>query len=380
MPGWAGSSWYFNRYMDPNNENFFVGKRALDYWEDVDLYVGGSEHATGHLLYSRFWQKFLYDRNYLTKDEYAKKLINQGMILGLSAFVFRIKGSNKYISKNLIKNNDFEQIRVDISFVNDKNELDIKKIKGWLPEFKNANFILENKKYIVGRELEKMSKSKYNIISPDNICDQYGADTLRMYEMFLGPIEQTKPWNSKGIIGVHNFLKKLWKLYHKGGVFNLSEKNPSDSSLKIFNKTIKKVTDDIESFSFNTCISSFMICVNELTLLNCNSKKILSPLLVLLSPFAPHISEELWSLMGKKESISKEKFPLCDNSFLIENIKNYPISINGKMKFKKEFSLDLSTNEIESKILEDERTVKFLKGENPKKIIIVKGKIINIVI
>jgi leucyl-tRNA synthetase len=380
MPGWAGSSWYFNRYMDPNNENFFVGKSALEYWEDVDLYVGGSEHATGHLLYSRFWQKFLYDRNYLTKDEYAKKLINQGMILGLSAFVFRIKGSNKYISKNLIKNNDFEQIRVDISFVNDKNELDIKKIKGWLPEFKNANFILENKKYIVGRELEKMSKSKYNIISPDNICDQYGADTLRMYEMFLGPIEQTKPWNSKGIIGVHNFLKKLWKLYHKGGVFNLSEKNPSDSSLKIFNKTIKKVTDDIESFSFNTCISSFMICVNELTLLNCNSKKILSPLLVLLSPFAPHISEELWSLMGKKESISKEKFPLCDNSFLIENIKNYPISINGKMKFKKEFSLDLSTNEIESKILEDERTVKFLKGENPKKIIIVKGKIINIVI
>ena len=380
MPGWAGSSWYFNRYMDSKNEDFFVGKEALDYWKDVDLYVGGSEHATGHLLYSRFWQKFLFDHSLVSKDEYAKKLINQGMILGSSAFVYRKKGSNEYISKNLINGSEVEPIRVDISLVNSNNEINLEDLRSWIPNFKDAVFVLEGGKYIVGRELEKMSKSKYNIINPDNICDEFGADTLRMYEMFLGPIEQTKPWSTSGISGVHSFLKKMWRLYHPENNFSVSDQSASKNSFKSLNKTIKKVTEDIEKFSFNTCVSSFMICVNELTAQKCNSREILSPLVVLLSPFAPHFCEEIWNLLGNSTNISSEKFPICEESYLIESSKNYPISFNGKMKFMKELSIDLTIEEIEKNIIEDERIISYLKGKSPSKIIIVKGKIINIVI
>ncbi len=379
MPGWAGSSWYFNRYMDSNNSDAFVSKQAVDYWQDVDLYLGGSEHATGHLLYSRFWQKFLFDFNLLPVDEYAKKLINQGMILGSSAFVYRKKGTQEYISKNLIEAFEVEPIRVDISLVNSSNEIDIEGLKRWQPQFAKGSFVLEGEVYVVGREVEKMSKSKYNIVNPDLICKQYGADTLRMYEMFLGPLEQAKPWNTAGISGVYSFLKKLWRLYHPNEEFSLSNSAASKESLKSFHQTIKKVTDDIENFSFNTCISSFMICVNELTAQKCNAKEILEPFVILLSPFAVHFSEEIWELLGNKTSISSESFPIYEPKYLIESSKNYPVSFNGKMRFTIELSLELEPKEIEVLIMKDKRTLDQLQGRVPKKIIIVPGKIINIV-
>ena len=380
MPGWAGSSWYFNRYMDPKNKLNFVGSRELNYWKEVDLYIGGIEHASGHLLYSRFWQKFLYDFNLVPTDEYAKKLVNQGMILGNSAFIFRTSKTNTYISKNLVKDNQYERVRVDISLVNENDELDIEKLKEWLPEYKDANFKLENGKYIVAREIEKMSKSKFNVINPDDICKKYGADTLRLYEMFLGPIEQSKPWSMSSISGVHNFLKKTWKLFHLRDNFEISKNDPSVNSLKSLNKAIKKVNEDIQKLSFNTCISSLMICVNELLDQKCNSLVILKPLLILISPFAPHFSEELWSLIGSKSTIANEKFPDHDDSYLIELTKNYPISFNGKLRFKKELSMDLSNESIEKIIMSDKKTNFYLKGQKPKKIIIIKGKIINIVV
>ena len=379
MPGWAGSSWYFNRYMDPKNSDSFVGTKAINYWESVDLYLGGSEHATGHLLYSRFWQKFLFDRGYLIADEYAKKLINQGMILGSSAFIYRDKKTKEFLSKNLIKIDKVEPIRVDTSLVNEKNELDILTLKKNNPIFNSSKFILEGGKYIVGREVEKMSKSKHNVVNPDEICQKYGADTLRMYEMFLGPIDQDKPWNTEGITGVHNFLNKLWKLFYNGTEFIVNDESPSSKSLRVLHKSIKKINEDIERFSFNTCISTFMICVNDLTSLKCQSKNILEPLIILLSPFAPHISEEIWSILGNKESIEHIPYPKFNPKFIQEFKKNYPISFNGKTRYMLELALDLSKDKIEEIILNEPRTQKYLKGETPKKIIFIKGKIINIV-
>ncbi len=379
MPGWAGSSWYFYRYMDPQNNNSFVSKEAANYWQDVDLYLGGSEHATGHLLYSRFWQKFLFDLGHLPVDEYAKKLINQGMILGSSAFMYRKKGTQEYLSKGLIEGQEVEPIRVDVALVNLADELDFEAVKQWQPQFADASFVLEEGVYKVGREVEKMSKSKYNVVNPDQICEDYGADTLRMYEMFLGPIEQAKPWNTAGISGVHSFLKKTWRLYHEAETFRLSEAAPSAASLKTLHQTIKKVTEDIEHFSFNTCISAFMICVNELTAQKCQHRAILEPLAILLSPFASHITEELWALLGHDTSISQAPYPVYAEKYLVESTKNYPVSFNGKMRFTKELSLDLSPKEIEEIILKEEQTQKQLQGRVPKKVIVVPGKIINIV-
>ena len=379
MPGWAGSSWYFNRYMDADNSEAFVSKEAVDYWQEVDLYLGGSEHATGHLLYSRFWQKFLFDLNLLPVEEYAKKLINQGMILGSSAFVYRKKGTEEYISKNRIEEFEVDAIRVDVSLVNSSNELDTQGLKNWQSQFKEATFILEDGVYVVGREVEKMSKSKYNVVNPDLICEQYGADTLRMYEMFLGPLEQAKPWNTAGISGVYSFLKKLWRLYHPKETFSIRDEKASKESLKSLHQTIKKVTEDIENFSFNTCISSFMICVNELTAQKCNEREVLEPLAVLLAPFASHTAEELWELLGHNSSVIKAAFPIHEPSYLVESSKNYPVSFNGKMRFTIELSLELQAKEIEEIIMNDDRTKQQLQGRTPKKVIVVPGKIINIV-
>ncbi|WP_299004592.1 leucine--tRNA ligase [uncultured Tenacibaculum sp.] len=433
MPGWAGSSWYFNRYMDSNNEGEFVSKEAVDYWKHIDLYIGGSEHATGHLLYARFWQKFLFDRGLLPVDEFAKKLINQGMILGTSAFVYRytlectvkIDGiediSNFYtykksfmLSKGYMVNNKAnenvfnicceiirEQLRkdspdinnieinfleeyiapihADVSLVNSSDELDVEAFKNWREEFKNAEFILEDGKYIVGREVEKMSKSKYNVVNPDLICEEYGADSLRLFEMFLGPLEQTKPWKTSGISGVYSFLKKLWKLFADENGINVSDEEPTKEELKTLHKTIKKVEEDIENFSFNTSVSTFMIAVNELTAQKCNKRQILEPLLVLISPYAPHIAEELWSQLGHDESIATVAFPKFEEKHLVESSKNYPVSFNGKMRFTLELPLDMSKEEIEKTVMSHEKTQAQLQGREPKKVIIVPGKIINIV-
>ena len=380
MPGWAGSSCYLFRYMDPHNSQELVSKEAQQYWENVDLYIGGSEHATGHLLYSRFWTKFLNDRGYLNVDEPFKKLINQGMILGTSAFVYRLEGENVFVSKNMLKGNDVQPIHVDVSLVNSSDELDIEGFRKWRPEFADAKFLTEDGTYVVGREVEKMSKSKYNVVNPDQICEDFGADTLRMYEMFLGPLDQAKPWNTAGITGVHSFLKKLWKLYHSGEEFSVSDGKASADSMKTLHKTIKKVTEDIENYSFNTSVSTFMICVNELTAQKCNSREVLEPLTVLVAPYAPHIAEELWSKLGYKDSVSFADYPVFDEKFLKESVKNYPVSFNGKMRFTMELPLDMSKDDIEKTVLEDDRTKNQLDGSTPKKIIVVPGKIVNIVV
>ncbi|MEO7978342.1 class I tRNA ligase family protein [Flavobacterium sp.] len=430
MPGWAGSSWYWMRYMDAHNEDKFASKEALAYWESVDLYIGGSEHATGHLLYSRFWNKFLKDKGFAPTEEPFKKLINQGMILGTSAFVYRVvaatidnqdflKTTNIFVSKSvrnkivseskfsenflvdLVKENlksklneeqinkivgvVFNDIHVDVSMVNSSDELDVQKFKAWREDYANAEFITEeNGKYIVGREVEKMSKSKYNVVTPDDICNEYGADTLRLYEMFLGPLEQAKPWNTAGISGVFGFLKKLWRLYHSGpdDSFYVSDSPPSEGSgevLKSLHKTIKKVADDIENFSFNTSVSQFMICVNELSTQNCHSRAILEPLAIVISPYAPHIAEELWSLLGHTSSISTVAFPVFEEKHLVESEKEYPVSFNGKMRFTIKLPLDLTKEQIEEIVMKDERTQKQLEGKTPNKVIIVPGKIINLV-
>jgi leucyl-tRNA synthetase len=471
MPGWAGSSWYFNRYMDANNENEFASKEALDYWQDVDLYIGGSEHATGHLLYSRFWQKFLFDKGLVPVDEYAKKLINQGMILGTSAFVYRLNpgvlfdngefasahqhlDNQIYISKTVFENIDLSSavtsalrndktdfvlkyievlfdnyiqdsedrkfviygqngksesisflvtpIRVKVKYVNSSDELDIEALKNDIEfgnEYQNSIFIGEkgkiidgeNDKYVVGRDVEKMSKSKLNVVDPDQICIDYGADSLRLYEMFLGPLEQYKPWNTAGITGVHSFLKKLWKLYADDNGLKVTDATPTKDNLKTLHKTIKKVQEDIENFSFNTSVSTFMIAVNEFTKQGCTSKEILEPLLVLISPYAPHIAEHLYAciqfnkiievenLPKDFKGISTAPFPEFDESHLVESTKNYPISFNGKMRFTMELPLDLSKDEIEKAVLEYEKTIDQLQGRTPKKVIVVPGKIVNIV-
>ena len=381
MPGWAGSSWYWMRYMDANNNDEFASKSALDYWQNVDLYIGGSEHATGHLLYSRFWNKFLKDKGFAPTEEPFKKLINQGMILGMSAFVYREDGTNTFYSKSKIKDKNTQPLHVDVSLVNSSDELDIQAFKNSREEYKDAIFITEEKgKYIVGREVEKMSKSKYNVVTPDNICAEYGADTLRLYEMFLGPLEQAKPWNTAGISGVFGFLKKLWRLYNDDNIgWVVTNNEPSKESLKSLHKTIKKVNEDIENFSFNTSVSQFMICVNELTAQNCHERAILEPLAVLISPYAPHIAEELWSQLGNSDSISTVDFPIVNEKYLVESSKEYPVSFNGKMRFTIELSLDLSVAEIQEIILKDERTIKQLEGRTPNKVIIVPGKVINLV-
>lgn len=379
MPGWAGSSWYWLRYMDAHNEEEFVSEEAQNYWQNVDLYIGGSEHATGHLLYSRFWNKFLKDRGFVNQEEPFKKLINQGMILGMSALVYRISGTNTYVSKNIKNNYETEGLHIDISLVNASDEIDIEQLKKWQPQFQDAEFVTENGKFFVGREVEKMSKSKYNVVNPDHICEEYGADTLRLYEMFLGPLEQAKPWNTAGITGVFGFLKKLWKLYFDDSGLIVNSNPASPEALKTLHKTIKKVQEDIENFSFNTSVSSFMIAVNELTAMNCHERSILEPLAVLISPYAPHIAEELWERLGHKESISAVPFPRFNPEYLVENNKEYPVSFNGKMRFTINLPLDLTVKEIENIVMADERTIKQLDGKTPNKIIIVPGKIINLV-
>ena len=379
MPGWAGSSWYFNRYMDPHNDQSFASKDVLKYWKEVDLYLGGSEHATGHLLYSRFWQMFLYDIELVNTEVYAKKLINQGMILGNSALIYRDVDSGIFISSDSLDDEKTQKINIDINIINQNNELDLKQFIDWQPEYSEAKFKMKNDVFKVEREVQKMSKSKYNVVNPDDICDTYGADTLRLYEMFLGPIEQAKPWNTNGISGVFNFLNKVWKLFYDENNLIVVDSEPDTESLKILNQTIKKINYDIENFSFNTCVSSLMILVNKLTEKKCSSSKILEPLSILLSPFAPHIAEEMWSILGNKGSIVNEDYPIHDPKTLFEKEKNYPVSFNGKLKFQVLLSIDLSSDEVKEIISNHELTKKNLNGKSIKKIIFVPKKIINIV-
>ncbi|MBT5505697.1 MAG: leucine--tRNA ligase [Flammeovirgaceae bacterium] len=380
MPGWAGSSWYFFRYMDPHNEKNFASTKALDYWESVDLYVGGPEHATGHLLYSRFWTKFLYDKGYIKVDEYAKKLINQGMIQGRSNFVYRVKNENIYVSEGLRNQYDTYPLNVDVNIVKD-DILDIEGFKSFRPDAINAKFILEDGKYICGWEVEKMSKSKFNVVNPDVLIEKYGADTLRMYEMFLGPIEHSKPWNTNGIEGVFKFVRKFWNLFHNDDdLFEVSEAQPSKEEFKILHQLIKKIEDDIEQFSLNTSISNFMIATNELVQLKCNKRQILEPITILIAPYAPHLSEEIWKKLDGKHSIFNATFPLFNASYLIEDSFEYPISVNGKMRAKLAFPLNTPAIEIEQAVLNHTIIKKWLDGKPPKKVIIVPKKIINVVI
>lgn len=380
MPGWAGSSWYFLRYMDPKNENGFVSKEKADYWGQVDLYIGGSEHATGHLLYSRFWNKFLKDRGFIKQDEPFKKLINQGMILGMSALIHRIDGTNKIISKNLSIEYQTQKIPVDISMlIGTSDEIDVEKLKVWRPEFNNAEFILEDGKLLTEREVDKMSKRTYNVVNPDDICEEYGADCLRLYEMFLGPLEQSKPWNTQGLSGVYGFLKKFYNLFYNEDTFQVSDEEPSKAEYKILHTLIKKFETDIQNFSFNTSVSSFMIAANDLQKLKCNKRAILEPLAKIISPYAPHICEELWKELGHDTSIEFEKLPELVESYLVEDEIEYPVSFNGKMKFKLLLPADLSKDQVEKRAMSDERLIKILDGNEPKKVIIVPKKIINIV-
>jgi len=381
MPGWAGSSWYFLRYMDPHNEAEFVAQDKVKYWGQVDLYIGGAEHAVGHLLYSRFWTKFLYDRGYIPFQEPFKKLINQGMILGRSNFVYRIKDTNTFVTFE--KRNDYQtsRLHVDIEWV-DNDVLNLQKFKEWRPEFKNAEFILnDDGKYICGFEVEKMSKSKYNVQTPDHLIEKFGADTLRMYEMFLGPLEQFKPWDTKGINGVHNFLRKFWRLVHdSSNQFRVEDIEPNSKELRSLHKAIKKVTEDIERYSFNTVVSTFMIAVNELSELNCNKRTIINDLVILISPYAPHFAEELWRKLGHSQSVTLAKWPAFNQKYLQQDSFTYPISFNGKMRFTLDLSSDLSQEEIQNEVLSNDKTKQYLKGNQPKRLIIVPKKIVNIVL
>ncbi len=433
MPGWAGSSWYYLRYMDAFDTYTFADRHAIDYWQNVDLYIGGAEHATGHLLYVRFWTKFLYDLGLIPQVEPAKKLINQGMIQGTSSFVYRVvvlvayETNNKtidnengvpeiFVSKsifekiiqnklephleNQIRNmfirelNKLDEIKkiheseriiatplhVDVNIVHN-NILDKEAFKNWRPEYKNAEFITEeNGDYICGSEIEKMSKSKWNVVSPDKMVEEYGADALRLYEMFLGPLELSKPWNTNGISGVSNFMRKLWRLYHNGDAVNISNEPATKPELKALHKTIKKIASDIEGFSFNTSVSNFMICVNELTDLKCNKREILEPLAIIIAPYAPHIAEELWSRLGHEGTITYAQFPIVNESYLVESTFNYPVSFNGKTRFFQEYDLSLTKEELEKVVLTLEQTQKYLEGKTPKKVIVVHNKIVNIVV
>jgi leucyl-tRNA synthetase len=389
MPGWAGSSWYWYRYMasaEDRKQDVFAPAEAIAYWKDVDLYIGGSEHATGHLLYSRFWNKFLKDIGYVVEEEPFKKLINQGMIQGRSNFVYRIidesgRGTNKFVSHGLKSGYTTSAIHVDVNIVHNEI-LDIEKFKTFRPEFADAEFILEGGKYICGVEVEKMSKSKFNVVNPDDLIERYGADTLRMYEMFLGPLEQSKPWNTNGIEGVFKFLRKFWKLFHDDEFnFRVSDEQPSKAEFKALHKIIRKVEEDIERFSFNTSVSSFMICVNELTDLKCNKRLILEQLVPVLASYAPHITEELWTLLGNPAgSLTNASYPKFDPEYLVENEFSYPVSVNGKTRMNLNISLALTQSEVEGIVIANEDLKKYLDGKSPKKIIFVKGKIINVVI
>ncbi len=380
MPGFAGSSGYYLRYMDPLNDKEYFSKEANQYWQDVDLYLGGAEHATGHLVYSRFWNKFLYDIGLVCKDEPYKKLINQGMIQGRSNIVYRVKNSNTFVSYNLRKDYETTEMHVDINIV-ENDVLDLAAFKNWRPDLADAEFILEDGKYICGYEIEKMSKSLHNVVNPDDLIDHYGADTLRLYEMFLGPLEQSKPWDTNGIEGVFRFIRKFWRLYHdRENEFSVTGEEPTKDELKILHKTIKKTQEDIEWFSFNTAVSNFMICVNELSELKCNKKAILEPLVILIAPYAPHLAEELWEHSGHSGSVTYAPFPEFIEEYIIENTFHYPVSFNGKMRFQLELSLDLTVSAIEQAVLKAPETEKWLQGKPPRNIIVVPKKIINIVI
>ncbi len=382
MPTHAGAAWYFLRYMDPHNKQAFADRKHLDYWNQVDVYVGGSEHAVAHLLYARLWVKILHDLGYLNFDEPFKKLINQGKITGDSRFVYRIRGTNKFASAGLISRypEGVDQLHVDISLVNGF-VLDTDGFKKWKPDFASAEFELENDQYLCGSAIEKMSKSYFNVVNPDEIIDKYGADTLRLYEMFLGPLEQSKPWNTNGIDGVYKFLRRFWNLFHDTqGNFKVSAEAPTREELKTLHKTLRKIEQDVENFSFNTSVSEFMICANELTSLKCNKRAILEPLVIALSPFAPHIAEELWEKLGHSETVLKAAFPAYDEQYLKENAFNYPISINGKVRAQINFALDLSREEIEKQVLASEVVAKWTEGKPPKKVIVVPGKIVNVVV
>ncbi|MFD0998505.1 leucine--tRNA ligase [Ohtaekwangia kribbensis] len=380
MPGWAGSSWYWFRYMDPKNENEFAAKNKIDYWKDVDLYMGGSEHATGHLLYSRFWCKVLKDLGYVDAEEPFKKLINQGHIQGMSKFVYRVNGTNKFVSHGLRKQYDVTPLHADVSMV-DNDVLDVEAFRKWRDDFSDAEFILEDGKYICGTEIEKMSKSKYNVVNPDDIVVNYGADTLRMYEMFLGPLELSKPWNTNGIDGVYKFLRRFWNLFHdKNENFVISDEEATREELKILHKTIRKIEEDIERFSFNTSVSEFMICCNELSSMKCNKRAILEPLVIALSPYAPHITEELWEKLGHATSVLNASFPKFDEQYLVESSFEYPISINGKVRVKMNFALDMPKEDIEKLVVASEAVQKWTEGKAPKKVIVVPGRIVNVVV
>ncbi|MDR2936966.1 MAG: class I tRNA ligase family protein, partial [Rikenellaceae bacterium] len=380
MPGFAGSSAYYLRYMDPHNDKALVSKDADEYWRSVDLYVGGIEHATGHLMYSRFWNKFLFDLGYVCEDEPFKKLVNQGMIQGRSNFVYRVKGTNNFVSLGLKDRYDTQEIHVDVNIV--RNDiLDLEAFKKWRPEFANAEFVLEDGKYVCGWAVEKMSKSMFNVVNPDMIVEQYGADTLRMYEMFLGPLEQAKPWDTNGIDGVHKFLRRFWRLFFsRGNVLMVSDEAPAEKELKSLHKTIKKVSEDIENFSFNTSVSAFMICVNELIEAGCNKRAVLEPLVVLLSPFAPHIAEELWAQLGNAGSVVAATWPAWDEKHLAENDIEYPVSFNGKMRFRITLPAAMGPKEVEAAVLAAANTAKYTEGRVPKKVIVGPGKIINVVV
>ena len=379
MPGFAGSSAYYLRYMDPKNDNALVSTDANEYWENVDLYIGGTEHATGHLIYSRFWNKFLFDLGKVCKDEPFKRLINQGMIQGRSNFVYRVKDSNTFVSLNLKDQYETTQIHVDVNIVSN-DVLDIEKFKAWRPEFSDAEFILEDGKYHCGWAVEKMSKSMFNVVNPDDIVERYGADTLRLYEMFLGPLEQSKPWDTNGIDGVHRFLKKLWGLFYKDNQLVVKEDAPTADELKTLHKTIKKVTWDIENFSYNTSVSAFMICLNELSALKCSKRAILEPLVVLLAPFAPHIAEELYHVLGNTSTVNDAVFPVCNEEYLVESTVKYPVSFNGKVRFMLDLPAAMSKEDVEKEVFANDQTAKYLAGASAKKVIVVPGKIVNIVL
>ena len=378
MPGFAGSSAYYLRYMDPHNDQALVSRQADEYWRDVDLYIGGTEHATGHLIYSRFWNKFLYDCGYVCEQEPFKKLINQGMIQGQSKFVYRIKNTNTFVSYGLKDQYDTTEIHVDVNIVSG-DRLDREAFRRWMPDFATAEFILEDGEYICGSAIEKMSKSMFNVVNPDNVCERYGADTLRMYEMFLGPLEQSKPWDTQGIDGVHRFLRKFWKLFFDRDTFCVSDEKATPVELKALHKLIGKAQEDIEHFSFNTTVSAFMIAVSELTDLHCNKREILEPLVIILSPFAPHIAEELWEMLGHKESISFASYPVYNPAFTVEDIVKYPVQFNGKLRFLLELPKSLTREEVEAAVRADANTEKYLQGAAVRKVIVVPGKIINIV-
>ena len=381
MPGWAGSSWYFLRYLDPTNPSEFFSQEKVNYWQNVDLYIGGSEHATGHLLYARFWTKFLFDRKLIPFDEPFKKMINQGMILGRSSFVYLVIGENKFVSYSLKDNFFHAAIHVDISLV-DNDKLNIDEFRKWRPEYADAEFICEEDgSYICGYEVEKMSKSKYNVQTPDELVEKFGADTLRMYEMFLGPLEQTKPWDTKGITGVNGFLRKFWRLFHTNeNQFSISDEIGNEKEMRVLHKTIKRIREDLDRYSFNTCVSTFMIAVNELTELKCNKRSVIEPLVILIAPLAPHFAEELWEKLGNEAgTITHQNYPEYDEKFLVESNFDYPISFNGKMRTKVNLSLQLSAKEVEDYVLQLDEIQKWMENQHPKKVIVVPGKIVNIV-